>query len=80
MLQVLFEKRSDIYIVPILTQSLAKQEVCDDEDDWNPSKTTGVSPMPLANCTCNDVRLQVRTLGLYVINNLMYTSLIRSNY
>ena len=50
------------YIVPILTQSPAKQEVYGDEDDWNPSMATGVCLMLLANCTCNDVQLQVRKL------------------
>ena len=50
------------YIVPILTQSPAKQEVYGDKDDWNPSMATGVCLMLLANCTCNDVQLQVRKL------------------
>ena len=50
-----YSKGALTYIVPILMQSLAKQEEYDDEDDWNPSKAAGVCLMLLANCTCNDI-------------------------
>ena len=43
------------YIVPLLMQTLAKQEEYDDDDDWNPSKAAGVCLMLLANCCENDV-------------------------
>ena len=39
------------YLVPILQQTLTKQEETDDEDDWNPCKAAGVCLMLLASCT-----------------------------
>ena len=39
------------YLVPILVQSLTKQEETDDEDDWNPCKAAGVCLMLMASCT-----------------------------
>ncbi|XP_057376341.1 importin subunit beta-1-like [Daphnia carinata] len=42
------------YLVPVLMQTLTKQEEYDDEDDWNPCKAAGVCLMLLANC-CEDV-------------------------
>lgn len=41
------------YLVPVLMQTLTKQEEFDDEDDWNPCKAAGVCLMLLANC-CED--------------------------
>ena len=41
------------YLVPILTQSLTKQDEHDDEDDWNPCKAAGVCLMLMASC-CED--------------------------
>ncbi len=41
------------YIVPILLQTLTKQEEHDDEDDWNPCKAAGVCLMLLATA-CED--------------------------
>lgn len=41
------------YLVPILMQTLTKQEEHDDEDDWNPCKAAGVCLMLMANC-CED--------------------------
>jgi importin subunit beta-1 len=41
------------YLVPILMQSLTKQEEHDDEDDWNPCKAAGVCLMLMATC-CED--------------------------
>ncbi|KAK4336955.1 hypothetical protein RND71_043527 [Anisodus tanguticus] len=41
------------YLIPILTQTLTKQEEHDDEDDWNPCKAAGVCLMLMANC-CED--------------------------
>ncbi|XP_043466962.1 importin subunit beta-1 isoform X1 [Leptopilina heterotoma] len=38
------------YLVPVLMEKLTKQEECDDEDDWNPSKSAGVCLMLLASC------------------------------
>ncbi len=43
------------YIVPILLQTLTKQEEHDDEDDWNPCKAAGVCLMLLATCCEDDV-------------------------
>ncbi len=43
------------FIVPILMQTLTKQEEFDDDDDWNPSKAAGVCLMLLANCCEDDV-------------------------
>lgn len=43
------------YIVPILVQTLAKQEEYDDEDDWTPSKAAGVCLMLLASCCEDDI-------------------------
>ena len=42
------------FIVPIIMQTLAKQEEYDD-DDWNPCKAAGVCLMLLATCCENDV-------------------------
>lgn len=42
------------YLVPVLMQTLTKQEEYDDDDDWNPCKAAGVCLMLLANC-CEDV-------------------------
>ena len=43
------------FIVPILMETLAKQEEYDDDDDWNPHKAAGVCLMLLATCCENDV-------------------------
>ena len=43
------------FIVPILMQSLTKQEEFDDDDDWNPCKAAGVCLMLLATCCEDDV-------------------------
>ena len=42
------------YLVPVLMQTLTKQEEYDDENDWNPCKAAGVCLMLLSNC-CEDV-------------------------
>ena len=41
------------YLVPILMQTLTKQDEHDDEDDWNPCKAAGVCLMLMATC-CED--------------------------
>lgn len=38
------------YLTPVLMEKLTKQEECDDEDDWNPSKAASVCLMLLATC------------------------------
>ncbi|XP_072031323.1 importin subunit beta-1-like isoform X2 [Amphiura filiformis] len=43
------------YLVPLLLQTLAKQDDSDDDDEWNPCKAAGVCLMLLANCCENDV-------------------------
>lgn len=43
------------YLVPILLDTLKKQDENDDEDEWNPCKAAGVCLMLLANCTENDI-------------------------
>ncbi len=43
------------FIVPILMQTLTKQEEFDDEDDWNPCKAAGVCLMLLATCCEDDI-------------------------
>ncbi|KAK2181291.1 hypothetical protein NP493_402g02041 [Ridgeia piscesae] len=43
------------YLLPILTQTLAKQEEFDDDDDWNPCKAAGVCLMLMASCCEDDV-------------------------
>lgn len=43
------------YLIPILTQSLTKQEEFDDDDEWNPCKAAGVCLMLLASCCEDDV-------------------------
>ncbi|XP_013779228.1 importin subunit beta-1-like isoform X1 [Limulus polyphemus] len=43
------------YLVPILMQTLTKQEEHDDEDDWNPCKAAGVCLMLMATCCEDDV-------------------------
>lgn len=42
-------------MIPILTETLAKQEESDDEDDWNPAKAAGVCIMLLAQCTGDSI-------------------------
>lgn len=44
------------YLVPILVQTLTKQDESDDEDDWNPCKAAGVCLMLMASC-CEDAIL-----------------------
>lgn len=41
------------YLVPIIMQTLTKQDESDDEDDWNPCKAAGVCLMLMATC-CED--------------------------
>jgi len=41
------------YLIPVLTQSLTKQEEFDDDDEWNPCKAAGVCLMLMATC-CED--------------------------
>ncbi|CAL9693896.1 unnamed protein product [Knipowitschia caucasica] len=43
------------YLVPILTQTLTKQDENDDDDDWNPCKAAGVCLMLLSTCCEDDV-------------------------
>ncbi|XP_038837883.1 importin subunit beta-1-like isoform X1 [Salvelinus namaycush] len=43
------------YLVPILTQTLTKQDENNDDDDWNPCKAAGVCLMLLATCCEDDV-------------------------
>ncbi|ESN99747.1 hypothetical protein HELRODRAFT_101408 [Helobdella robusta] len=43
------------YLVSILTQTLAKQEEYDDDDEWNPCKAAGVCLMLLASCCEDDI-------------------------
>ncbi|XP_029821723.1 importin subunit beta-1 [Manacus vitellinus] len=43
------------YLVPILTQTLTKQDENDDDDDWNPCKAAGVCLMLLATCCEDDI-------------------------
>uniref|UniRef100_A0A915Q5Z0 Importin N-terminal domain-containing protein n=1 Tax=Setaria digitata TaxID=48799 RepID=A0A915Q5Z0_9BILA len=43
------------HLIPILTETLAKQEESDDEDDWNPAKAAGVCIMLLAQCTDDSI-------------------------
>uniref|UniRef100_A0A0N5AV98 Importin N-terminal domain-containing protein n=1 Tax=Syphacia muris TaxID=451379 RepID=A0A0N5AV98_9BILA len=43
------------YLVPILTETLARQEETDDDDDWNPAKAAGVCIMLLAQCTGDSI-------------------------
>uniref|UniRef100_A0A183EXA5 Importin subunit beta-1 n=1 Tax=Gongylonema pulchrum TaxID=637853 RepID=A0A183EXA5_9BILA len=42
-------------LVPILTETLAKQGDSDDDDDWNPAKAAGVCIMLLAQCTGDSI-------------------------
>jgi importin subunit beta-1 len=43
------------YLVPILTETLCKQDENDDEDDWNPCKAAGVCLMLMATCCEDDI-------------------------
>ncbi|KAM9660258.1 LOW QUALITY PROTEIN: importin subunit beta-1-like [Trichechus inunguis] len=43
------------YLLPILTQTLTKQDENDDDDDWNPCKAAGVCLMLLATCCEDDI-------------------------
>lgn len=43
------------YLVPILMQTLTKQDEHDDEDDWNPCKAAGVCLMLMATCCEDDI-------------------------
>ena len=43
------------FIVPLLMQTMTKQEEFDDEDDWNPCKAAGVCLMLLATCCEDDI-------------------------
>ncbi|XP_021959205.1 importin subunit beta-1 isoform X2 [Folsomia candida] len=41
------------FLVPLLLEALTKQELVDDDDDWNPCKAAGVCLMLFTNC-CED--------------------------
>ncbi|KAH8282501.1 hypothetical protein KR054_007960 [Drosophila jambulina] len=41
------------YLTPVLVEKLTKQDECDDEDSWSPSKAASVCLMVLATC-CED--------------------------
>uniref|UniRef100_A0A0M3J3D4 Importin subunit beta-1 (inferred by orthology to a human protein) n=1 Tax=Anisakis simplex TaxID=6269 RepID=A0A0M3J3D4_ANISI len=43
------------HLISILTETLAKQEETDDDDDWNPAKASGVCIMLLAQCTGDSI-------------------------
>lgn len=43
------------YLVPLLLNTLAKQEEYDDDDEWNPCKAAGVCLMLMATCCEDDV-------------------------
>lgn len=43
-----------VHIIPYLTETLAKQGECDD-DDWTPAKAAGVCIMLLAQCTGDSI-------------------------
>ncbi|XP_064646328.1 importin subunit beta-1-like isoform X2 [Lineus longissimus] len=49
----LYAKGALPYLIPILQETLTKQEECDDDDEWNPCKAAGVCMMLLASC-CED--------------------------
>ncbi|KAG1714873.1 Importin subunit beta-1 [Nymphon striatum] len=55
------------YLVPVLMQTLTKQEEFDDDDDWNPCKAAGVCLMSLANCCEDDI---VQYVLPFVNNNV----------
>ncbi|GIY74129.1 importin subunit beta-1 [Caerostris darwini] len=55
------------YLVPILMQTLTKQEEHDDEDDWIPSKAAGVCLMLMAACCEEDIVIHVLP---FVKNNI----------
>ncbi|XP_042897818.1 importin subunit beta-1 isoform X1 [Parasteatoda tepidariorum] len=55
------------YLVPILMQTLTKQEEHDDEDDWIPSKAAGVCLMLMAACCEDDIVCHVLP---FVKNNI----------
>ncbi|GFR15691.1 importin subunit beta-1 [Trichonephila clavata] len=55
------------YLVPILMQTLTKQEEHDDEDDWIPSKAAGVCLMLMAACCEDDIVIHVLP---FVKNNI----------
>ncbi|KAH7727518.1 importin subunit beta-1 [Aphelenchoides avenae] len=48
-----YAKGALIHILPILTETLAKQEESEDDDEWVPAKAAGVCIMLLAQC-CGD--------------------------
>ena len=58
------------FIVPILMQTLTKQEEFDDEDDWNPCKAAGVCLMLLATCCEDDIVAHVLP---FVKDNIKHT-------
>lgn len=45
------------YLTPVLMEKLTKQEECDDDDSWSPSKAASVCLMLLATC-CDDEIVQ----------------------
>eukprot|EP00096_Caligus_rogercresseyi_P011617 TRINITY_DN461_c1_g1_i1.p1 TRINITY_DN461_c1_g1~~TRINITY_DN461_c1_g1_i1.p1 ORF type:complete len:884 (+),score=288.24 TRINITY_DN461_c1_g1_i1:73-2724(+) len=58
------------FIVPILMETLAKQEDFDDEDDWKPCKAAGVCLMLLASCCEDDIVVHVLP---FVKDNINHT-------
>ncbi|XP_077866996.1 importin subunit beta-1-like [Saccoglossus kowalevskii] len=43
------------YLIPLLLQTLTKQEEHDDDDEWNPCKAAGVCLMLLSTCCEDDI-------------------------
>lgn len=50
-----YAKGALAYLMPILCQTLSRQDEADCEDDWNPSKASGVCVMLLAQVTEDEI-------------------------
>uniref|UniRef100_A0A2P2HWX4 Importin subunit beta-1-like n=1 Tax=Hirondellea gigas TaxID=1518452 RepID=A0A2P2HWX4_9CRUS len=57
------------YLVPVLMETLCKQEETDDDDEWNPCKAAGVCIMLLATCVEDDIVQHVLPFVNENINN-----------
>ncbi|KFD58653.1 hypothetical protein M513_00346, partial [Trichuris suis] len=64
-----YAKGALTYVLPILLETLARQEENDDEEEWVPSKAAGVCIMLLAQCVGDDV---VRLTLPFIASNFQH--------
>ncbi|CDW54220.1 importin subunit beta 1 [Trichuris trichiura] len=65
-----YAKGALAYVLPILLETLARQEENDDEEEWVPSKAAGVCVMLLAQCVGDEI---VRLTLPFIASNFQHS-------